>query len=354
MRLRRVRDEELAAAGIGPVERHADGAAQVGTLVELVANRVARARLRHRRADRRPARRSSGTTRWIGDAAEVALRASSMNCAHGERRVEHRQLDLDRALVGVDVELRSRTSGRSRRSTIRPGRSGSAPGESAASTLLEDRASAAAPPRAAASPSRGRRAPRQQRPCGGREPEIRQRRQKRPRARRTDASLSADARGLLEGVGRRRRASARRARRAAAAARRDPESSALVVSERDRPGAPSAWAASRARPGATRWLLVVGHRFEQRATVSTRQRRGATSATAARTLHCRSGSSPESGSGSAPDRRGRARLTRRGADGRAAIGHQVEQHVRRARRCAQLADGDGRLGADAGVDASEF
>ena len=41
VRLRRVRDEELAAAGVRPVERHADGSAQVGPLVELVANRVA-------------------------------------------------------------------------------------------------------------------------------------------------------------------------------------------------------------------------------------------------------------------------------------------------------------------------
>ena len=42
VRLRRVRDEELAAAGVLPVERHADGAAQIRPLVDLVANRVAR------------------------------------------------------------------------------------------------------------------------------------------------------------------------------------------------------------------------------------------------------------------------------------------------------------------------
>jgi len=42
MRLRRQRDEELAAAGIGPVEGHADGAAQVRPLVQLVANREPR------------------------------------------------------------------------------------------------------------------------------------------------------------------------------------------------------------------------------------------------------------------------------------------------------------------------
>src|SRR5258708_31766292 len=43
MRLRRVRDEVLAAAGVRPrIERHADGAAQVGALVELVADRIAR------------------------------------------------------------------------------------------------------------------------------------------------------------------------------------------------------------------------------------------------------------------------------------------------------------------------
>src|SRR5207237_8590061 len=43
MRLRRVRDEELTAAGVGPgVERHADGAAQVRVLVELVTNGLPR------------------------------------------------------------------------------------------------------------------------------------------------------------------------------------------------------------------------------------------------------------------------------------------------------------------------
>ena len=37
-----MRDEELTAAGVAPeIERHADRAAQVGALVELVANRVA-------------------------------------------------------------------------------------------------------------------------------------------------------------------------------------------------------------------------------------------------------------------------------------------------------------------------
>src|SRR4029450_5246336 len=39
----RDRDEVLAAAGVTPgVERHADGSAQVGTLAELVADRVTR------------------------------------------------------------------------------------------------------------------------------------------------------------------------------------------------------------------------------------------------------------------------------------------------------------------------
>src|SRR5438093_956331 len=33
-------DAELAAAGVGPVERHADRAAQVLTLIQLVADRV--------------------------------------------------------------------------------------------------------------------------------------------------------------------------------------------------------------------------------------------------------------------------------------------------------------------------
>ena len=42
VRLRRVGDEELAAAGVGPVERHPDSATKVRQLVDLVANREAR------------------------------------------------------------------------------------------------------------------------------------------------------------------------------------------------------------------------------------------------------------------------------------------------------------------------
>jgi hypothetical protein len=38
VRLRRVRDEELAAAGVRPVERHADGAAQYGRW--LISSRI--------------------------------------------------------------------------------------------------------------------------------------------------------------------------------------------------------------------------------------------------------------------------------------------------------------------------
>jgi hypothetical protein len=36
-------DEELAAAGVLARERHPHGAAKIGALIELVANRVARA-----------------------------------------------------------------------------------------------------------------------------------------------------------------------------------------------------------------------------------------------------------------------------------------------------------------------
>src|SRR5947207_4374618 len=41
VRLWRVRDEELAAARVLPRQRHSDGAAKEGTLVQLVADRVA-------------------------------------------------------------------------------------------------------------------------------------------------------------------------------------------------------------------------------------------------------------------------------------------------------------------------
>src|SRR3954468_5653138 len=41
VRLRAVRDEALAGAGVAPLERHPDRAAQVRTIVELVADGVA-------------------------------------------------------------------------------------------------------------------------------------------------------------------------------------------------------------------------------------------------------------------------------------------------------------------------
>ena len=107
------RDEELAAAGVGPVEGHADGAAQVGPLVQLVANREPRpafpvaARIAVLHDEIRD-------DAMDGHAGEVARARELDHRAHRERRVEHRQPHLDRALVGVDEELRSRTSARSR------------------------------------------------------------------------------------------------------------------------------------------------------------------------------------------------------------------------------------------------
>ena len=53
------------------------------------------------------------------------FRASAMKLRDGQRRVEHRQLDLDRALVGVDERVRreradSRAPATAGRSTVRP------------------------------------------------------------------------------------------------------------------------------------------------------------------------------------------------------------------------------------------
>src|SRR5262245_44299142 len=100
-----MRDEELAAAGVGPVERHADGPAQIRTLVQLVANRVAGS------AFTVAARIAALDDEVLDDAMEGDAVEESLACKRDEvvrrqRRIEHRQLDLNQPAVRFDVDLR--------------------------------------------------------------------------------------------------------------------------------------------------------------------------------------------------------------------------------------------------------
>src|SRR5262245_8767120 len=105
-----MRDEELAAAGILPVESHADGAAQIGPLIELVSNRIARTTL--------------AVSAWVailddkvghdavkGNPVEEALARQRDEVGDCQRRIEHCQLELDGPLIGVDKSSR-RIAGR--------------------------------------------------------------------------------------------------------------------------------------------------------------------------------------------------------------------------------------------------
>src|SRR5581483_6939928 len=104
--LRRVRDEPLTAAGVRPgIERHADGAAQIRTLVQLVADRIAGtaftvaawiAVLNH----------EVGNDAVDAQAVEKSLARQTDEVLRRERRVEDRERDLNRALVGIHVYLR--------------------------------------------------------------------------------------------------------------------------------------------------------------------------------------------------------------------------------------------------------
>src|SRR5688572_12746372 len=96
-----MRDEELAAAGVFPVERHADGAAQVRTLVDLVANREAGA--------------AFAVAAWIaaldhevghdameGEAVEESAPGERDEVVNRERRVSDREIDVNPAASRLD------------------------------------------------------------------------------------------------------------------------------------------------------------------------------------------------------------------------------------------------------------
>src|SRR6188472_3563669 len=98
-------DEELTAPGVFPIERHSHSALQVGQLVQLVADGVARpafsvtARIAglHHEVRNEPMNRVVAEESLPGERNEVRNR---------QWRIDHRELELDRALVGVDEGAR--------------------------------------------------------------------------------------------------------------------------------------------------------------------------------------------------------------------------------------------------------
>src|SRR5262249_2527949 len=105
MRLWRVRDEELTAARVGPVEGHADRATQIGTLVQLVAAGIARSSgsVSPRIAPLHDEIRYDAMNR---DVVEKSFARQGDEVLDGLRRIEHRHLNLNRSPVGLDVSLR--------------------------------------------------------------------------------------------------------------------------------------------------------------------------------------------------------------------------------------------------------
>src|SRR5919204_1614299 len=100
-----MRDEELTAAGVGPVERHADGASQVRALVDLIADGVTGPAFA-------VAARISVLNDEVGyhavnaQAVEEILSSKRHEVLDRQRRIDDGELDLNRATVGIDVRLR--------------------------------------------------------------------------------------------------------------------------------------------------------------------------------------------------------------------------------------------------------
>src|SRR5207247_10365141 len=100
-----MRDEELAAAGIGPIERHADGATQIGPLAELVADRESGSAFAV--APRIPTLYDEvGDDTVKREPVEKLLARERHERLHRERRVEHGQLDLHEAAIQFEIDLR--------------------------------------------------------------------------------------------------------------------------------------------------------------------------------------------------------------------------------------------------------
>ena len=306
-----------------PDERHADRAAQIRQIVELVANRVARPAARHRRADRRPARRSRRSTRWKRSPLKKPLRASADEVVAGHRRVEHRQLDLDRAAAGVDERVR-RHRRRGQRRVGRPlearrrrtlGRRRSPPGSSrfriaaARSRVLQSRSASArvrrsrSPRRPSARPARSRIA---------------------SRTSETGSSAARRPRGQQ----RRRRARRLHARRAAAPPSPAPSHPRCAAVRSAPRRCPAAWRA-RARaapPGSRADRDRRAPRAGARRAPASRAP-ASVSASAARTVQSESTSMPDSTVTNCTGSIGRERALRCDAHQRRGIAQQVEQHV---------------------------
>src|SRR6266568_4349292 len=115
VRLRGMRDEVLAAAGVGTGERHADGAHVVPHRIDFVAEHEPRPRstpsvtpriavlydeVRH---DAMPAH-----------AVEEAPLDEAQECGHGDRGLGGQELDVEPATVGLQNDVRVRTAERGR------------------------------------------------------------------------------------------------------------------------------------------------------------------------------------------------------------------------------------------------
>src|SRR5437667_11471070 len=100
-----MRDEELAAAGVLPVERHADRTAKVWQLVQFIANRVPRPTVTIA-ARVAVLDDEVGDHAMDGNAVEEASVSEVDEVGDGDRRVRDRQLDLDRAAVRLDKRMR--------------------------------------------------------------------------------------------------------------------------------------------------------------------------------------------------------------------------------------------------------
>src|SRR5215218_8039769 len=104
MRLRRMRDEELAAASVLPVEGDADDATEVRLLTEIVANCETRTALSV--APRIAALDDEvGNDAVEGQAVVEPIAGQRDERFHRQRRIDHRELDLNRAAIGIDEHM---------------------------------------------------------------------------------------------------------------------------------------------------------------------------------------------------------------------------------------------------------
>ena len=316
-----------------PVERHADGAAQVRPLIELVADRVAGPAFA-------VAARIAALDDEVGhdamerEAVEEPLARERDEVLDRQRRVEHGQLDLDRAAIGLDVHLRGNRRRRRCAASRRTRRcTSSAPAGSARRHRSPDRAaSAASAARTRTAQSLSASAVGQhRRRLGG---AVAGQRGQRRGARDVGRVALAD-------VGTPRPAPARRS---AASARRAPSPPPRARPDRRPSGARAAIVGGvrRAQLGQRRRARPESPagrcRRASRAAAAARPPAAAspsTVASAARTLQCGSGSSPDRTVTKPSGSRRASAAERRRADRRARIAEQVEQRIdrRRRRRC---------------------